>query len=114
MDHIVDLDELAVRLQEGLHIWRAFGTVTEFTWRDERDSRRQRLSTDRVSVLVPESLGFTIVHDWFHEFQFVAWTGGWADINYIKDDAVVSRTPKFSTVEQAFSVAQREIERFSK
>lgn len=60
MDHLVDLDAVAKRLDGIVGEWKRWASVEPFTWRDERASWPQPIMTDRGSVEIPESLGIRL------------------------------------------------------
>lgn len=57
VDHKVDLDELARRLERVRPEWERTARVGPLTWRDERASWPQPIETDRSQVQVPGILG---------------------------------------------------------
>ena len=76
MDHLVDLDELASRLEPVLAEWARTAQVGPLTWRDEQASWPQPITTDRSSVAIPESLGVRVTSG-DDEIEICVWTGGW-------------------------------------
>ncbi len=109
MEHLVDLDELARRL-DGLRTeWSRRARVGPFTWRDERASWPQAITTDRDSVEIPESLGLRVEYG-EDEIEICVWTGGWADVNWVADGEGGSLCPEFRDVDGAYAAVARTVE----
>lgn len=113
VEHLVDLDTLATRLQAVMPEWQRWAAVGPLTWRDEAAAWPQPITSDRSSVQVPESLGCTLrKHASDDEFQAVVWTGGWADVDYVLGGEVYTFCPEFRDVDGAYSAVTKEIEDF--
>ncbi|NUU16936.1 hypothetical protein HP550_06690 [Cellulomonas humilata] len=114
MDHLVDLDVLASRLRPVVSEWRSRSgiDVGPLTWRDELASWPQPILTDRSSIEVPESVGLRVRRGQVDELEVCVWTGGWADVGYVRDDQVVDRSPHFQDVDGALAVVVENVEDF--
>ena len=109
MDHLVDLDELASRLEPVLAEWARTAQVGPLTWRDEQASWPQPITTDRASVAVPESLGVRVTSG-DDEIEICVWTGGWADIDWVDAGEGQSLCPEFGDVDGAYAAVVRNVE----
>lgn len=109
MEHLVDLDELARRLQGPLAEWSRHARVGPLTWRDERAAWPQPITSDRGSVEVPESLGVRIEYG-EDEIEICVWTGGWADVVWVADGEGGSLCPEFRDVDGAYAAVARTVE----
>ncbi|MFC7024564.1 hypothetical protein ACFQHV_15575 [Promicromonospora thailandica] len=113
MEHRIDLDVLADRLQPTMDGWKHRATVSRLTWRDEASAWPQAITPDRSTVQVPESLGFTVQeHGSDYVLQTVVWTGGWVDVGYLIDDEVYTFTPVFNDVEEVYEAVVKDVEEF--
>jgi len=112
MDHLVDLDALAKRLDGGVGEWKRWSSVEPFTWRDERAPWPQPIVTDRGSVEIPESLGIRLRREPDDEAEIVVWTGGWADIGLLIDGQVIDLCPEFTDLDGAYAAVARTVEDF--
>lgn len=113
VEHLVDLDALASRLQPVMRDWERWASVGPLTWRDEAAAWPQPITSDRSSVRVPESLGLTLrKHTSGDEFEAVVWTGGWADVGYLLGGEVYTFCPEFRDVDGAYTAATTEVEDF--
>jgi hypothetical protein len=93
--------------------WKHVASVGPLTWRDEGAAWPQRITSDRSSVQVPESLGFTLrKHALDDEFGIVVWTGGWADVGYVLDGEVYDVCPRFGDVDGAYGAVVKEVADF--
>ncbi|WP_123813518.1 hypothetical protein [Myceligenerans xiligouense] len=108
MEHLVDLDVLAYRLQPAIEEWKRWATVGPLTWRDEHASWPQPITLDRSSVRVPESLGLTLRRG-DDVFEAVVWTGGWADVGFLLDDEVYTFCPEFRGVDGAYEAVVKDV-----
>lgn len=108
MEHKVDLDELAVRLERMRSEWERVANVGPLTWRDERSAWPQPIVSDRSVVQVPESLGVALRRD-EDEAEFCVWTGGWAD-ELVMDGEHVPLYAEFDTVDGAYAAVVRNVE----
>jgi hypothetical protein len=111
VDHRIDLDELARRLEPLRADWERFAQVGPFTWRDEQAAWPQPIVTDRASVKVPESLGIRLQAD-DDEVEIVVWTGGWADIDFVLDGEGSNLYAEFQDVDGAYAAVARNVEGF--
>jgi hypothetical protein len=111
MDHVIDLDELARRLERVRPVWERSAKVGPFTWRDERASWPQPIVSDRASVRVPESLGVRL-QSGDDEAEIVVWTGGWADIGFLKEGDVLDLYAEFHDVDGAYGAVAGCVEDF--
>lgn len=111
VEHKVDLDELASRLERLRGEWEKVAQVGPLTWRDERAAWPQPIVSDRLSVQIPESLGVALRRD-DDEAQFCVWTGGWADIELVMDGEYVPLHAEFETVDGAYAAVVRNVEDF--
>lgn len=109
MEHKVDLDELARRLESVVVGWRKRAQVGPFTWRDENATWPQPITTDRASVQVPESLGLRI-QDGDDVIEVCVWTGGWADIDWVDGDSADSLCPEFDDVDRAYAAVVQTVD----
>ncbi|MFD7022931.1 hypothetical protein [Promicromonospora sukumoe] len=113
MEHVIDLDALASRLQSVMGEWRRWATVSLLTWRDEADPWPRTIKEDRSSVQVPESVGFTLhKHGSDDVFEVVVWAGGWADVGFLIDGEVYNFSPTFSDVGGAYGAVVKDVEDF--
>lgn len=113
VEHLIDLDALASRLQPVLDEWQRRAVVGPLTWRDEAAAWPQRITSDRSSVQVPESLGITLrKHASADEFQTVVWAGGWADVAYVLDGEVCTLCPEFRDMDSAYSAVTTQVADF--
>lgn len=109
MDHLVDLDELARRLEGLLAEWRRRARVGPLTWRDELAAWPQAITTDRGSVEVPESLGLRLEYG-EEEIEVCVWAGGWADVDWVADGESGSLCPEFRDVDGAYAAVARTVD----
>jgi len=109
MEHLVDLDELAGRLEPVMDEWRGLARVGPLTWRDEKAAWPQPITSDRSSVESPESLGLRIECG-DDEIEVCVWTGGWADIDWLDHGEVNSLCPEFSDVSGAYAAVVKNVE----
>lgn len=109
MEHLVDLDELARRIEGRLAEWSRQARVGPLTWRDERAAWPQAITTDRALIEVPESLGLRIENG-EDEIEICVWTGGWADVEWVADGEGDSLCPEFSDTDGAYAAVARTIE----
>lgn len=109
MEHLVDLDELASRLEPVLADWSRTARVGQLTWRDEQAAWPQPITTDRASVHVPESLGVRVASG-EDEIEVCVWTGGWADIDWVDAGEGQSLCPEFKDVDGAYAAVVRNVE----
>ncbi|ASO20827.1 hypothetical protein FHR81_001795 [Actinoalloteichus hoggarensis] len=112
MEHLVDLDALAALLAAPVESWRLRATVGPLRWRDERAPWPPPIGTDRAGVVMPESLSIRVSREPDGELEIVVWTGGWADVDLLIGDDVVSRCPRFTDVDGARTAVVRTVERF--
>lgn len=113
VEHLIDLDVLATRLQSVVGGWQRWAAVGPLTWRDEAAAWPQPITSDRSGVLVPESLGFTLrKHATDDEFEAVVWTGGWADVNCLLGGEGYSFCPEFRDADGAYAAVIKEVESF--
>jgi hypothetical protein len=109
VEHQVDLDELAHRLEGVMPEWRMRAHVGPLTWRDERAAWPQPITPDRGSVEVPESLGLRIEYG-DDEIEVCVWTGGWADVVWVADGEGDSLCPEFQDVDGAYAAVVQTVE----
>ena len=109
VEHHVDLDELARRLEGVMPEWRKRARVGPLTWRDERASWPQPITPDRSAVEVPESFGLRIDYG-DDEIEVCVWTGGWADVVWVADGEGDSLCPEFRDVDGAYAAVVRTVE----
>lgn len=109
MEHLVDLDELARRLEAVMPGWRMRAHVGPLTWRDERAEWPRPITPDRASVEVPESLGLRIECG-DDEIEVCVWTGGWADVVWVADGEGDSLCPEFRDVDGACAAVVQTVE----
>lgn len=109
MQHKVDLDELARRLESVVASWRTTVRVGPFTWRDENTSWPQPITSDRDSVEVPESLGLRLANG-DDIIEVCVWTGGWADIDWVDADTGGSLCPEFDDIDGAYAAVVQNVE----
>jgi hypothetical protein len=102
VEHIVDLDELARRLQPVLTEWTKTARVGPLTWRDEKAEWPKPITSDRSSVDLPESLGLRI-ESGVDEIKVCVWAGGWADIDWVDGGEANSLCPEFRDVGGAYA-----------
>ena len=113
MEHLVDLDALAGRLTSVVEEWRCRATVGPLTWHDEVAGWPRPIASDRSTVQVPDSLGFTLQpHATEGELDIVIWTGGWADVGYMLDGEICNSCPEFQDVDGAHAAVVQEVESF--
>ena len=111
VDHKVDLDELAFRLERMRPEWEQTAHVGPLTWRDERSPWPQPIVSDRASVETPESVG-VVLRRGDDEAEFVVWTGGWADIGMLFDGEPTELYAEFPDVDGAYAAVVRNVEDF--
>jgi hypothetical protein len=111
VDHMVDLDELALRLERMRPEWERTAHVGPLTWRDGRAPWPQAIVPDRSSVEVPESVG-VVLRCGDDEAEFVVWTGGWADIGMLLDGEAIELYAEFPDVDGAYAAVVRNVEDF--
>ncbi|WP_157577721.1 hypothetical protein [Phycicoccus jejuensis] len=111
MDHKVDLDELATRLERARAEWERTARVGPLTWRDEQAPWPQPIVHERCAVAVPESVG-VVLRRGEDEAEFVVWTGGWADIGMLLDGEVWDLYAEFHDVSGAYAAVARNVEDF--
>lgn len=108
MDHKIDLDAVAVAvaLEFRRSSWTASGlTVGPLTWRDADEAWPQPIVTNRDAVNSPESLGITLRGPDDLEADLVLWTGGWADIDGLRNGSLlVGSDPQFCDVQSCLTV----------
>ncbi len=112
VEHVVDLDVLAQRLQSVVEEWRRSARVGPLTWRDEAAPWPKPITPDRASVEVPESVGVRLRRDRDSEFEVVIWAGGWADVTFSLDGEVYNFSPEFDDVDGAYAAVVTDIEDF--
>lgn len=107
-------DVLAGRLMPVVSEWRSRSgaDVGPLTWRDELASWPQPILTDRSSIEVPESLGLRVRRGHVDELEVCVWTGGWADVDYVRDDQAVDRYPHFDDADGALAAVVESVEEF--
>lgn len=98
MDHIVDLDAVALAIRPMLDDL-VDTQVGPITWRDELAPWPQPITSDRSSVGYPESLGLSLRRG-DDEAEFIAWTGGWADQAIFVAGHIVNSGPEFASVDE--------------
>lgn len=109
MEHRVDLDVLAGRLEPMLAKWSKTARVGQLTWRDEQAEWPQPITSDRSCVAVPESLGLRITSG-ADEIEVCVWTGGWADIDWVDDGEGQGLCPEFTDVDGAYAAVVQNVE----
>jgi len=109
MDRLIDLDELAHRLQSSVEKWRQHARVGPLTWRDAKASWPQPITDDRASVDLPESLGLHVTQG-EDEISVCVWVGGWADIDWVDDGEGQSLCPEFTDVAGAYAAVVQNVE----
>ena len=93
MDRVVDLDELAGRIEDRRQCWRATGlAVRPVTWRDASVAWPRELALDRGQVSDPDSLGVRLLGPADSELVVVVFRGGWADVDYVVPDGAAVET----------------------
>jgi len=108
MDRLVDLDAVAAELRARRGGWEARGLqVGAFTWRDAHASWPQPIVTDRALLVDPESLGLTMDAGPDRFAGLVLWCGGWADLDCLIGDQILSETPHYSNTAECVAVAER-------
>ena len=111
VDHKVDLDELATRLERTRADWERTAHVGPLTWRDAQAPWPQPIVSERSAVAVPQSVGVVLRYG-EDEAEFVVWTGGWADIGMLMDGEVVNLYAEFQDVDGAYAAVARNVEDF--
>lgn len=111
VEHKVDLDELAHRLERMRSEWQRLAHVGPLTWRDARAAWPQPIVDNRLVVQVPESVGILLRRE-EDEAQFCVWAGGWADIDMVMDGEHVPLYAEFDTVDGAYAAVVRNVEDF--
>lgn len=111
MEHKVDLDELARRLERMRGEWERLAHVGPLTWRDAHATWPQPIVDDRSVVQVPESLGVLLRRE-EDEAQFCVWAAGWADIDMVMDGEHAPLYAEFDTVGGAYAAVVRNVEDF--
>jgi hypothetical protein len=111
VDHLVDLDALALRLLPDLDRWRQSASVGPLTWRDEEAAWPQPIVSDRSAVRVPESLGVQLSRG-DDEFEFIVWTGGWADVGSLVGGVPEMTAPRFVDERAAHALITALVEDF--
>jgi hypothetical protein len=111
VNHLIDLDELARRVEELAADWRKVGTVSAFTWRDERGTWPKPIVSVRADVFARESLGFR-VETRAGELEIVTWVGGWFDAGWIKDGEYGTPFGEFIDLDGALSFIVKTVEDF--
>ncbi len=107
MDRLVDLDVVAAELARCRPEWVRRGlAVGEFTWRDAAAPWPQPIVTDRAAVAEPESLGVVFREAGGGEAELVLWCGGWADLNVLMGDEIVTEAPEFADAAGCVAVAE--------
>ena len=110
VEHLVDLDALASRLPH-LERWKQSARVGEPTWRDEKAKWPQQSIADRSAVQVPESLGLRVSIG-ADEWEFVVWTGGWADAHTFVGGVLEPAGPEFVDADEAYAAVLSSINSF--
>ncbi|WP_326593645.1 hypothetical protein [Streptomyces brevispora] len=102
MDHVVDLDSAAAEITARLSAWSAAGLAPcPITWRDGLAPWPQPLETDRTRVSDPDSIGLRIQgSDGWAELHLVLYREGWADLDALADDEVLTEGPSISNPEE--------------
>ncbi len=108
----VDLDVLAQPLAGTVVGWTSRARVPPFTWRDAEADPPQPIVTDRSTVRAPESLGVRLYRDPDDELEIVVWTGGWADIGMLIEDAAMDLYAEFADVDGAYAAVAETVEDF--
>ncbi|MEV0081649.1 hypothetical protein [Saccharopolyspora sp. NPDC050642] len=112
MEHLVDLDILADRLEAVIAEWRLQAEVGPLTWRAAHAPWPQSIVADRASVEVPESLGVRLRRGPDDEIEVVVWAGGWADVAYLLDGDVTNLCPEFQDVDGAYAAVVKNVADF--
>lgn len=108
MDRLVDLDAVAAELHTRRAGWEGRGLqVGAFTWRDAQAPWPQPIVTDRALVADPESLGMTMDAAPSRHAELVLWSGGWADLDCLIDDEILSEGPQYRDTAECIAVAER-------
>lgn len=113
VEHVIDLDAFADRLQQVMGEWTPWAAVGPLTWRDEAAEWPQTITLDRPSVQVPESVGFTLHrHAPEDALTIVVWTGGWADLGYLFDGEAYNFSPMYRDADDAYTAVVKDVEEF--
>ncbi|PYY33284.1 hypothetical protein DEJ16_13895 [Curtobacterium sp. MCJR17_055] len=102
VDHLVDLDALALLLRPHLDDWARSAAVGPLTWRDEDAAWPQPIERHRSRVSSPESLGLRLWRG-SDELELVVWTGGWADADRFVDGRLEATAPDFTDADSAYA-----------
>lgn len=111
---MIDLDLLIQLLTPDLRRWQGEVDSVRVTWRDRTATWPQPLESDRAVVVDPESVGIELLRapdaTGLHECRVVVWTGGWADVEWVAGERVVTRTPQFPDLEGAEAAVRLALE----
>ncbi|MFF1422144.1 hypothetical protein [Streptomyces sp. NPDC058280] len=115
MDHVVDLDSAATEITARLSAWSAAGLAPcPITWRDGLAPWPQPLETDRTRVSDPDSIGLRIQgSDGWAELHLVLYRGGWADLDALTDNEVLTEGPRISTPAEFGRLLDSAVTRFA-
>lgn len=111
MDHLVDLDALALLLRPHLDDSARSATVGPLTWRDEDADWPQPIERHRSRVSSPESLGLRLWRG-ADELEIVVWTGAWADADRFVDGELDVSAPDFTDADSACAAVVDFVEEF--
>ncbi|WP_327412043.1 hypothetical protein [Streptomyces sp. NBC_01233] len=114
MDHVIDLDQAAAEITARLPTWTTSGhSPGPLTWRDGQAPWPQRLETNRTLVADPDSVGLRILGaDAWSELQIVLYRGGWADVDALTADEVVTEGPRVVGREEFGDLLDSAVTRF--
>jgi hypothetical protein len=102
VDHLVDLDALALLLRPHLDDWARSATVGPLTWRDEDADWPQPIERDRSHVASPESLGLRLWRG-SDELEIIVWAGAWADADRFVDGELDVTAPDFTDADSTYA-----------
>ncbi|MFF9345992.1 hypothetical protein [Streptomyces sp. NPDC014734] len=113
MDHVIDLDRAAAEIVARLPVWIASGHAPgPLTWRDGAAAWPRRPETDRGVVAAPDSVGVRVLgSDESAELHVVLYRGGWADLDVLTGDEVVTSCPRVTTPQEFGAVLDSAVAR---
>ncbi|MBT2468126.1 hypothetical protein J7E97_09590 [Streptomyces sp. ISL-66] len=114
MDHVIDLDQAVAEITARLPAWTESGLEPgPVTWLDQAAPWPQRLETHRALIADPCSIGVRIRGaDGWRELQLVLYRGGWADLDALTDEELVTECPRIASPEEFGNLLDSSVTRF--